>query len=231
MPKWSAPLQRARRDDRNRYIICIHQSRMREICTRNHVDPVRPIAGHVATCCHTGAHVSMTPHRSKETHFRPIWSKHADPRAHNHEITGKKHRKHPHTHLGTHLAVTWTKTGANRAAWGSTDPPVRPNPSWGLSRCPSRCRLLVTSQRQCQVRARISARKPVAPYHGRFTNLAPTPLRHVSPPHWCLGGSRGSLGSSSWPINTRGGGKKWDTTPLHPRRRASLQRRGLSLVD
>jgi hypothetical protein len=64
------------------------RARMREICTKHQVGSVRPTLGHVATCCHAGAHVSMTPHRSKEAHSRPIRSKHADPRAHNHKITG-----------------------------------------------------------------------------------------------------------------------------------------------
>jgi hypothetical protein len=53
------------------------------------------------------------------------------------------------------------------------------------------------------VYARISVWKPAAPSHGRFTNLAPIPLRHMSPPHWSFGGAQGSLGSSYWPI--RGG--------------------------
>jgi hypothetical protein len=95
---------------------------------------------------------------------------------------------------------------------GSAYPPVRLNPSWGPLRHPSTCRLVVMSQRRCQVHAWIATWKPAAPSHGRFTNLATTPLRHVSPPHWWLGGAQGILGSSSWAINMRGGGKKWDTT-------------------
>jgi hypothetical protein len=99
---------------------------MREICKRYHVDPVGPTLGYVAICCHTGAHVSMTPHWSKETHLRPIRSQYMDRRAHNHEITGKKHCKHLHNQIGTHLVGTWTKTGTIRATPGSTDPTVRP---------------------------------------------------------------------------------------------------------
>jgi hypothetical protein len=64
------------------------RAQMREMCTRHHVDPVGPTPGHVARCCHRGAHVAMTPHRSKEAHSRLIKIKHADPRAHNHMITG-----------------------------------------------------------------------------------------------------------------------------------------------
>jgi hypothetical protein len=61
---------------------------MREICTRHHVDPVGPTLDHVATCCHTSTYVAMTPHQSKETNSQQIRSKHADLRAHNHEIMG-----------------------------------------------------------------------------------------------------------------------------------------------
>jgi hypothetical protein len=95
---------------------------MREMCTRHHVDLVGPTPGHVEMCCHTGAHMAMTPHRPKEAHSRPIRSKHADPRAHTHEITGSKQRKHPHPHLGTHLAVTWMKTGVIGPTPGSANP-------------------------------------------------------------------------------------------------------------
>jgi hypothetical protein len=38
------------------------RAQMREICIRHHVDLVGPIPDHVATCCHTGAYVAMTPH-------------------------------------------------------------------------------------------------------------------------------------------------------------------------
>jgi hypothetical protein len=55
---------------------------MKEIHIRHHVGPVGPTPGHVATCWQTGAHVSMTPHRSKETHLRPIRSQYVDPMAH-----------------------------------------------------------------------------------------------------------------------------------------------------
>jgi hypothetical protein len=61
---------------------------MREMCTRHHVDPMGPTPSHMATCCHTGAHVAMTPHRFKEARSRPIRSKYVDPRTHYHEITG-----------------------------------------------------------------------------------------------------------------------------------------------
>jgi hypothetical protein len=43
-------------------------------------------------------------------------------------------------------------------------------------------------------------------------------------------GAQDVLSPVAWPINRRGGGKNKDT-PLHPRMRASLQRRGISLVD
>jgi hypothetical protein len=164
------------------------RSRMREICTRHHVDPVGPTPGHMETCCHTGAHVAMTPHRSKEAYSRPIRSKHAGSK-------GPQPRDNGLETTQTPPYPPWDPPGShldeNRRDRGHLEigrSPRSIEPLWGLLRRPSTCRLVVASQRWCQVYARISARKLATP-HGRFTNLAPTPLRHMSPPHWSFGGA------------------------------------------
>ena len=60
-------------------------ARMKEICdSQDTIMWVRwdPQIGHGVTRCHTGSHVYVTHHQSKETHLRPIRSQYTDSRAH-----------------------------------------------------------------------------------------------------------------------------------------------------
>jgi hypothetical protein len=91
---------------------------MHKIRSHHIISPVGPTPGHVATYCHIGTHVAMTPHRSKEAHSRQIRSQYTDPRAHFPTETGLKRRKHPQTNLGTHLAVTLDENRRERSCLG-----------------------------------------------------------------------------------------------------------------
>jgi hypothetical protein len=107
------------------------RAQMREICTGHHVGLVGPTSGHVATCWHTGCHVSMTPHQSKRSTSRQIRRCHVfSPMIQGPTTRANSlHPSHtPGTDLGTHLAVTQMKGGANGAFPGSDDPTGRSNP-------------------------------------------------------------------------------------------------------
>jgi hypothetical protein len=118
--------------------------RIKEICKRYHVGPVGPTPGHMVRCCHTGVHVDMTHHWSKEAHSRPIRSK-------AHGSKGPQPRDH---WLGTLWAPSyppWDPPG-RKAAWTGPHrdwptPPGWPTPPWGPSRHPSTCQLAKSGAR------------------------------------------------------------------------------------
>jgi hypothetical protein len=128
MPNWSAPLWRARRDDWNGYIICIHRSpderdMHRTSCGFDGIH-MRP-HGDVL---HTGCHVSMKPHQCKRSTSRRIGWHHvfstriegSTTRANYLQLTYTSGIDH-----GTHLVVTQMKEGPNGANPGSADPTLR----------------------------------------------------------------------------------------------------------
>jgi hypothetical protein len=106
------------------------EARMREICTRHHVGSMGPTPGHVATCWHTGCHVSMTPHKSKTSTSRRIKRRHMF----NKRIQGPSPRANrfqtawtPETIIRDHISVTGRKHNTSRGRPRSDDPLDRPN--------------------------------------------------------------------------------------------------------
>jgi hypothetical protein len=106
-------------------------ARMKEICTRHHVGPMRPTLGHLVTCYHTEARVSMTPHQSKETHLRPIISLHGcthglkSSRDPNRLQVLHPPRRHPRTHLVLEKDEGQGGTQGVGRPLGLVEPPLR----------------------------------------------------------------------------------------------------------
>jgi hypothetical protein len=146
---------------------------------------------------HTRPHGEVLPHRSPRGHDTSLiqrstlsTNQEQSTRIKGPTTTRSLARNTVSTLIPT-LGPTWTKSGMNGATPRLADPPrlanptLRPlSPPFHVSAC----------QKRCQVPARIFLRNPAAP-HGRFTNLAPTPQCHVSPPHlWLPRQPRAPLG-------------------------------------
>jgi hypothetical protein len=134
MPIWTAPLWRARRENRNGYIICILQSSderdMHKIRSHCIMGPVGPTPGHVATCWHTGCHVSMTPHQSKRSTSRRIRQCHMFSTRIQGPTTQANRLQLTHTPgtvIRDHMWVTGRKQSARRGRTRSAKPLDRPN--------------------------------------------------------------------------------------------------------
>jgi hypothetical protein len=145
---------------------------------------------------------------SKEAQLHPIRREHTDQRAHQRRQTAIV----LHVHLGQDQGPTkgdpekvgaiWRRLGVGRSL-GSADLTLALfEPSFHVSTPSGRLKAV------WGVIHSVTALNSQIMLGPTRSNLASTPLCHVSPTHWSLGGGQGSLGSSSWPINMRGGGKK-----------------------
>jgi hypothetical protein len=173
IPICTTPLWRARRDDRNGYIICIHRSLDERDMHRTSCGPSgthsRSRGDALAHRMPCGHDTSSIQRSTPSTNQEPVHGS-KGPLPHRNELeTPQTPPNRPWDPPGSHL----DENRLERSCLDVGRSPIRLNPSGGLSRHTYTSRLVVTSQRRCQVLARISTPKACSSFSWKIRQLGP----------------------------------------------------------